>query len=89
MKASSEIMLRRIAGENLLVPIGEAAARFQGIISLNDSGRLLWETLQKGCTRDDLIAAILDAYDVDEPTAARDVDEFLTIVRTQNFLLEE
>ena len=39
MKASKEFILREIAGEHILVPIGTAAANFNGLISMNEVGR--------------------------------------------------
>ena len=35
MRVSQELILREIAGEHILVPVGEAALRFQGMITLN------------------------------------------------------
>lgn len=89
MKANPEIVLRQVAGENLLVPFGETAARFQGMISLNASGKLLWERLRTECTREDLVQLLLEVYDVEAATAQKDVDEFLARIRSQDYLLEQ
>ena len=45
MKVSKEFILREIAGEHILVPIGAAAANFNGLISMNEVGRLLFDLL--------------------------------------------
>lgn len=63
MKVSKDFMLREIAGETLVIPVNEAAVHFQGIMSLNESGKLLWDRLQEDATEDDLIVALLDVYD--------------------------
>lgn len=77
MKVSSELLLREIAGEHILVPVGATALRIHGMITLSDSGVLLWEKLQNETTKQDLVHAILNEYDVDEDTAQQDVDSFL------------
>lgn len=83
-----DLMLREIAGEHLLIPVGEAAVKLSGIITLNDSGLLLWQALQQPCTRTGLIDGLLQEYQVDRETAAGDVDAFLDKL-TANGLLEE
>ena len=70
-------MLREAAGETVVVPFGEEALNFQGIISLNETGALLWKELEQGCEKKDLVQALLDEYEVDAETAEKDVNEFL------------
>ncbi|MCD7754155.1 MAG: PqqD family protein [Clostridiales bacterium] len=81
-------MLREIAGESLLVPVNEAAVNFQGIMSLNESGRLLWDRLQKDTTEDDLVSALLDVYDTTPEVARQDVAVFLDQLRERDILQE-
>ena len=69
MKIKEGFVLRSIAGSNIVVPVGEAAAEFNGMITLNDSGAFLWKELEKGTDVDGLVTALLGEYDVDEETA--------------------
>lgn len=46
-------------------------------LNANPTGALLWEALARGTTRDELVRALMAEYDVDEATAAADVDMFL------------
>ena len=77
MRVRQELILREIAGEHILVPVGEAALRFQGMITLNESGLLLWQKLQSGCTGEDLVEALLAEYQVERSQAQADVAAFL------------
>lgn len=88
MKASGEVILREIAGEYLLIPTGETALRVHGMISLSESGLLLWERLQQDCTVSDLTEALLAEYQVDRATAEADVLSFLNQVRQAGLLTE-
>lgn len=77
MKITDEIIIREIAGECILVPTGEKAESFHGIISLSESGKYLVELLKKDVTEDELTDALLSEYETDRETASRDVREFL------------
>ena len=77
MRVRQELILREIAGEHILVPVGETALRFQGMITLNESGLLLWQKLQSGCTGEDLVEALLAEYQVERSQAQADVAAFL------------
>lgn len=79
MKIKNGYMLREVAGEAVVVPTGEATFNFQGIISLNETGALLWKELEQGCEKKDLVQALLDEYEVDAETAEKDVNEFLKL----------
>lgn len=86
MKATKTMIMREIAGEYILIPVGEAATELFGLVSLNESGALLWEKLQQECTEKDLIEAVLAEYEVDEETAKTGVRRFLEKMRKENLL---
>lgn len=88
MKTKKGFMLRSVGGRNVVVAIGKASEEFNGLITLNESGAFLWKLLQNGTTYDDMLAAMLGEYDVDEATAREGIDAFLDIAKDAN-LLEE
>jgi Coenzyme PQQ synthesis protein D (PqqD) len=55
-------------------------------LTLNGSGALLWRMLAASATRDELVGALLEAYEVEESTAAADTDAFLTNLSEQGLL---
>lgn len=81
-------MLRTVAGKSIVVPIGQASVDFNGIINLNETGAFLWEQLSKGCTYDELLAALLGEYDVPEDIARKDIDAFLKTARDAEVIEE-
>lgn len=87
MKIKSEYILKKIATEFIVVPTGQESVNFNGIISLNGSGALLFETLQKGATRDVLEALLLDTYNVSKEQANIDLEAFLETIRTNGLLI--
>ena len=77
LKASGDMILREVAGENILIPVGAMALKVHGMVNLSESGALLWQRLQQPCTGEDLVECIVGEYDVDRDTARQDVQEFL------------
>ena len=89
MKASNQFILRTIADEHLLIPVGDAALSVKGLIALSESGKLLFDKLKSGCRRDDLIAALMAEYEVSAAVAGEDTDAFLDQMRQLNMLVED
>ena len=58
------------------------------IMSLNETGALLWRRLETGAEKRELVDAILKEYDTDAETAEKDVDAFLSQLR-EKALIEE
>lgn len=77
MRIVKEFVLREIAGDYILVPVGNTVSEFNGLITLNEVGVFLWERLQDDISQGDLVTAVLEEYEVDADTADRDVAEFL------------
>ena len=89
MKIKDNFVLRQIAGTWAVVAVGEACVSFNGMLSLNDSGALLWRTLQNGSDRAGLITALQAEYEVDDTRAGTDVDAFLQTLRQAGCLEED
>ena len=88
MKVRDNFILRTIAQEQLLIPTGEAALSVKGLIALSESGSFLYQKLRTDCTREDLIAALTQEYDVPASVVEKDIDAFLDQMRQLNMLVE-
>ncbi len=88
MKIKNSYVLRNVAGENLVVPLGDSGVNFNSVITLNGSGKFLWELMQNDTDTDTLIDAVLKEYEIDRTTAERDVLGFIKSLR-ENGILEE
>ena len=77
MKAKEGFVLRTIAGEKILMPTGDNIGKFKGTVLLNEVSAFIWEKMQNPVSRDDLLTAILDEFDVEESVAAADLDALL------------
>ena len=89
MKRNPDLILRNIAGEVLLVPTGAMAQQFNGMITLNEVAAFLWENLEEVASREEMVQKVLDEFEVDQETAAADVNGFIDMLLAQKFALEE
>lgn len=77
MKKHADFLIRQVGQRFVVVPVGEAADRFSGMITINDTGKFLWDLLETEQTEESLAKALTEEYDVDFDTALRDVKVFL------------
>ena len=77
MKLKKNFVLRQVAGTWVVLPLGEATADFSGMLTLNETGALLWQVLEKGNDREGMVDALTREYAVDRTQALNDVDEFI------------
>lgn len=85
MKLKEGFILRTVAGETVVLPAG-GVTNFDMMITLNETGKFLWELLEKETTEEALVQAITAEYDVDEARAARSVAAFVARLKELDFL---
>ena len=85
MKLKEGFMLRQVAGEQVVLPVG-ANVDFNGMITLNETGATLWKRLEQEAELSDLAAALLAEYEVDAATAAAAAEAFAAKVKECGFL---
>ena len=87
MTIKKGFVAKEIAGQYVVVALGEASKIFNGIIKLNESAKFIWDQLAEGKEKDDVVEALLNEYDgVDKETAARDFDNFVNTLKGANIL---
>ena len=86
MKIKENFILRKVADSYIVVPVNSMTLNFNGIINLNETGAFLFEKLQQGAEREDLVSALLNEYDVAPDRASNDVDVFIQKVRDADVL---
>lgn len=88
MKVKPGYMIREVAGYNVVVPVGDAAMNFNGMINLNETGAFLWKLLEEDTDEEKLVGALLAEYDIAEDAARRDVGEFIAKMKEANLIDE-
>lgn len=77
MKIRSGFVLRNVVDEYMVMPTGENIEKYDGAVVMNAVSAFVFQQLENGISRDDLLTAIVNEFDVDEATAAADLDELL------------
>ena len=86
MKIKSGYKLRKMCGSSIIVAVGKTSADFNGMITLNESGELLWSRLAESAEESELVSALMAEYGIDEQTATADVKEFIAKIEGAGFL---
>ena len=86
MKIVKEFIVRDIAGECVLVPTGETTQEFNGLITLTDTAKFIWENLEKVNSTKEMAALLMENYEVDEETALKDTYVFVTQLLKAGFV---
>ena len=85
MKLKNGFMLKEIAGECIVVAT-DASLNLDGMITLNETAKTIWQTLEKGAEMDDLVQALTDEFEVDADKARKAAEAFVAKLKELNFL---
>ena len=86
MNIRKQLVKRSIAGDVILVPVGDASLELKGLLTLNETGERMWDLLPQCDTEEALVQQMLEEYEVDETTLRADVGEFLDSLRQLDIL---
>ena len=77
MKLKDGVIFTKVAEETIVVTVGEAAEAFRGMIRLNSTGAFIAERMFQETTREELVAAVCQEYEIDKDTAVKAVDSIV------------
>jgi hypothetical protein len=87
MKLKEGFLLREVAGQTVVLPTG-GNLDLDMMITLNETGKFLWERLQEETNVQTLVDALLAEYDVDRPRAEQSVEAFVEKLKKNGLLCE-
>lgn len=86
MKIKEDFILRKVADSYVVVPVNRMTLDFNGIINLNETGAFLFNLLQSGAEKQDLVDKMLAEYDVTQQKAESDIDSFIQKIKDADIL---
>ena len=86
MKLKENFVLRQVADTWVVLPVAEATVDFNGMLTLNETGALLWQALEQGKDAEGLVQALTAEYAVERQQARADVEEFIEALHTAGCL---
>ena len=88
-KANPDFLLREVAGEAVLIPIGEAGVFENSVISLNDTCSFLWKLFQEPRTEEEVIAEAKKEYSDPDGEMEQGIRSFIEEYVKYGLLKEE
>lgn len=76
MEIKKRLLKRQIAGDAFLVPLGKEVYDSNGLFFLTEVGEFIWDRLEQAESKEAILSAVLEEYDVEESVARKDVDDF-------------
>lgn len=89
MKVNPNVIHRNVAGEDMLVPVGETAISLNGLFVLTPTGAEMWDYLAEGKTLDELVELMSEDYDVPEETLREDAETLIGKLKDLGLVLDE
>lgn len=77
MKKTQTFIKRDISGETILIPTGDTARTFNGMITLQGIGGFIWDHIEEAESLEHLVDMITEEFDIDRKTAGGDAIYFI------------
>ena len=86
MKIKKNLVLRQVAGTWVVLPTDSNVLDFDGMLTLNETGVVLWKLLEQGSTYEEMTSALLEEYDASREQLLADVHEFVEMLKSAGCL---
>ena len=90
LQRKDKIVMRRIGGETVLIPINQTGVDLQKVYLLNDTAAEVWQLLEQPLSIDEIVAVLEQNYEANTATIKYDIkmllldmQEFLTITEAE------
>lgn len=90
MKLKDDLVLRKVADQYVIVPVGKRVQEVTSIVYISSSAAYLWDFMKDNEFEvDDLVKMIMEHYDgVSEEMARKDVESYIKLL-TDNYILDD
>lgn len=82
MKINKNFVLRQVVDTWVVLPLADKTVNFNGMLTLNESGVLLWNALENGADMTQLINVLMAEYAVSAAVAEADAEAFIGKLRS-------
>lgn len=77
MKIIKELIMREIAGDVILVPVGKTVLDNNGLFVLNEVSADIWKLINAGKDPEEIISAMTEMYDAEPEVIRADTIAFI------------
>ena len=83
-----EIIISELDGSFVAVAAEEAGEHFHGMIKLNETGAFITRLLKSETTAEEVVSNLIEAFDVGEEQAKKDVEKIIKAYKDADLLTE-
>lgn len=83
MKIKEGFIIRKVAGKYVVVATGQASREFHGMVKLNETGKIIWESLACGRTTEEIVDELA------EKSGARTAEDRAVILNDVQAMIQE
>ena len=77
MKINNNFMLKKVAGEYMIIPTGNNNVNFSKIFNINETGAFIFEKLKDGKNKEEVLELMSKEYNASKDVLKNDIDEFI------------
>lgn len=85
-KIKDGFVMRQVAGQSVVIAVGEASRDFHGMINLNDSGSCIWKGLEDGLSPEEIADRLTEEFEVDAEIARADTCKMMNKMKELGIL---
>ena len=83
MKLKAQLVKREIAGDTILVPVGETTTKLQGLLTINETGSASHMAAEN---EEAIVEQLYEMFDVERDVLRQDVHAFVAKLRELDIL---
>lgn len=88
MKIKKGFVLRDVAGQTVVIAVGEASKVFKGMINLNSTATSIWKGVSEGLTAEAIATKLTEEYDITYDKALEDTNKIIAKMTEEGFIEE-
>jgi hypothetical protein len=88
IKLKPGYVMRKIANSDIVIPIGNNIADFNGLITLNETAAFLFKLINEGSNIPDMVNALISKYNINHELASNDVEDFVSQLKKAEMLID-
>lgn len=86
MRIKEGFVLREVGGKYMVIATGEASINFKGMITLNKTGKDIWQGVMEGLEKNKIAEKLAEKYQVDFEDALKDTKKMIASMEKAGFL---
>lgn len=90
MKIADGYMLKQIAGNYVVIPIGQNIVDYKSMLHLNETGAFIWRKLEADSSYDNLVNDLMIEYEAEQEESSiikSDLNEFIAQMKSMKLLI--